>query len=197
MVAAGVNSNSAGPGAMITPQPGMQIPVFAQVDLNGNAVVSGAGSVGTPGVSRIEDGTTTNLAAVTANGAQITGVQAAFTVYTESAVVNGARLTNGNTTAASLTNQLQWIQVSAVVTALSGGSSPTLVYSFQVQDANSNWVTLASTPTISTTGTYVFSVGPGMANGQLVTAGVGQYRVSWAVTGVPTGVTAQIGVSGR
>ena len=129
------------------------------------------------------------------NGSMNTGPQAAFTVYSEAAVVNGARLTTGNIVGGAITNQAQWLLLGVNVSAFTGGTN--LVYSLQVQDANGNWVTVGSTATITATGVYVVSVGPGMTGGNLIPAGNGNWRVSWAVTGTFTAVTSQIGVTGR
>lgn len=116
-------------------------------------------------------------------------------VYTEAAVVNGARLANGNTAGANFPSNVAAVFVSVSVSVFTGGTNVT--YSLQQQDANTNWVTVGSTPAITATGTYAFSVGPGMANGQLLVGSAGQYRVAWVVTGTFTGLTSQIGITGR
>lgn len=129
------------------------------------------------------------------NGAVNTLTQAAFPVYTEAAVVDGARLTSGNIAGGSIPNNASLFLVSVNVSVFTAGTN--LVYSLQVQDANGNWVTVGSSATITATGTYGFSVGPGTANGNLLPSGSGNWRVSWVATGVFTHVTSQIGVTGR
>ena len=123
------------------------------------------------------------------------GSQVAFPVYTESAVVNGARLTSGNIAGGSVPNNAAALLVSVSVSVFTGGTN--LVYSLQVQDANGNWVTVGSTATITATGVYGFSVGAGMGNGNVLPSGNGNWRVSWVATGTFTAVTSQIGVTGR
>ena len=118
----------------------------------------------------------------------------ALSVYTEAAVVSGARLTNGNTTAATIPGSASAFFVCVAVTAFTGGTN--ITYALQQQDANGNWVTVGSTAAITAVGNYAFSVGPGMANGQLLIPG-SKYQVAWTVSGTFTGLTSQIGVSGR
>lgn len=175
-------------------------PVFTPVDGAGNVmgqVASGdslpAGSI--PGTSVLIYNGTTYDRMRGANGAINTLTQAAFNAYTEAAVVNGARLVSGNTSAGSFPNNASAFFVSINVTAFTGGTN--VIYSLQQQDANGNWVTVGSTAAITAVGTYAFSVGPGMTNGNLLVSGSGQYRVAWTVTGTFTGLTSQIGITGR
>jgi len=175
-------------------------PVFTLVDGSGNVVgqvASGdslaAGTI--PGTAVLIYNGTTFDRLRGSNGAINVLTQAAFNVYTESPVVNGARLANGNTNAGSFPNNASYLFVSVNVTAFTGGTN--LVYSLQQQDANGNWVTIGSTAAITATGTYGFSVGPGMTNGNMLVPGAGQYRIAWTVTGTFTAVTSQIGVTGR
>jgi hypothetical protein len=159
-----------------------------------NAATSDAvapASVGTAGVSLYNGTTFDRLRG--SNGAANVGVQNAFSLYSETAVVDGARITAGNTAAGSISNQAQWALVSVNLSVLTGTS---VTYNLQVQDTNGNWVTIGSTGALTATGMATFSVGPGMANGALLPAGNGQFRVSWTVNSV-THVTSQIGVTGR
>lgn len=55
-------------------------------------------------------------------------------------------------------------EVDLNVTALTG----TLTVSWQRIDANGNPITVASTPSISATGTYILDIGPGLANNALI-----------------------------
>jgi hypothetical protein len=175
-------------------------PVFTPVDGSGNVmgqVASGdsitPGSVPGSGVLVFNGTTFDRLRG--SNGAINVLTQAAFNVYTESAVVSGARLTNGNTNAGSFPNNASAFFVSVVVSVFTGGTNVT--YSLQQQDANGNWVTVGSTAAITATGTYGFSVGPGMTNGNLLVSGAGQYRVAWTVTGTFSALTSQVGITGR
>lgn len=175
-------------------------PVFTPVDGSGSVigqVASGdsiaAGTI--PGFNPLIFNGTTFDRMRGSNGAINVLTQAAFNVYTESAVVNGARLTSGNTSPGSFPNNASYLFMSVVVTAFTGGTN--LVYSLQQQDSNGNWATVGSTATITATGTYSFSVGPGMTNGNMLVPGAGQYRIAWTVTGTFTAVTSQIGITGR
>lgn len=129
------------------------------------------------------------------NGAVNTLTQSAFTVYTEAAVVNGARLTSGSIAGGSIPNNGSLFLVSVNVSVFTGGTN--LTYSLQVQDANGNWLTVGSTALITATGVYGFSVGPGMTNGNMLPSGAGNWRVAWTVNGTFSAVTSQIGVTGR
>jgi len=129
------------------------------------------------------------------NGAPNVLTQPAFSVYTEAPVVNGARLASGNIAGGAIPNNASLFLVSVNVSVFTGGTN--LTYSLQVQDANGNWVTLGSTATITATGTYGFSVGPGMTNGAMLPSGDGNWRVSWVANGTFSAVTSQIGVTGR
>lgn len=177
-------------------------PQFSPVDANGNVIGTSALATGdalAAGTVPVEvvglwNGTTIDRAKGS-NGALNVGLQGAFPLYVESAVVNGARLTTGNIAGGSMTNQLQWMFVSVNVTAFTGGTN--IVYSLQQADANGNFVTIGSTTTITATGTYGLSVGPGMTWANMLNAGNGNWRVSWVVTGSFSAVTSQIGVSAR
>jgi hypothetical protein len=152
-----------------------------------------AGSV--PGTALLVYNGTTYDRVRGSNGSVDVITPAAATVYSEAPVVNGARLTSGNIAGGSIPNNASLFLVSVAVSVFTGGTN--LVYSLQVQDANGNWVTVASTAAITAIGTYGFSVGPGTANGALLPSGNGNWRVSWVATGPFSAVTAQIGVTGR
>jgi hypothetical protein len=173
-------------------------PVFTPVDGSGNVIgqVASADSLpagSVPGVAGLLWNGTTWDRPRGSNGSPSVLTQAAFSVYAEAPVVNGARLTTGNITGGSIPNNASLFLVSVVVTAFTGTS---VTYSLQVQDANTNWVTLGSTASITATGTYVFSVGPGMTNANLLVPGSGNWRVSWVASAL-TALTSQIGVTGR
>lgn len=120
--------------------------------------------------------------------------QISTTMYSEAATAG--RTSNGNTPTQTWLANAQQAWVSVNLTALSGGSSPTVVVNLQQQDANSVWHTLASSSSLNATGTANFSVGTGMDNGDMLLAG-GSYRFSWTITGTPTTCTFQIAMSGR
>lgn len=126
---------------------------------------------------------------VTAN----TVAQIATDMYTEATT---ARTTSSNTSTQTWLANASTCWVTVNLTALSGGSSPTVTVSLQQLDANSVWHTLASTSALNATGTANFSVGAGMDNGDMLKAG-GSYRFSWAVTGTPATCSFQIAMSGR
>ncbi|MGW2513661.1 hypothetical protein ACWC0A_30555 [Streptomyces scopuliridis] len=119
--------------------------------------------------------------------------QIATTMYTEATT---ARTTSGNTSTQTWLANASTCWVGVNVTALTGGTTPTVVVSLQQQDPNGNWQTLASTAALNATGLAQFSVGAGMANGAMLLAG-GSYRFSWVVTGTPATCSFQIAMSGR
>lgn len=119
--------------------------------------------------------------------------QIATTMYTEATTSRTSSSQTGTQTWLANASTC-WVTVN--LTALSGGSSPTVTVSLQQQDGNSNWITLASTSALNATGTAMFSVGAGMANAHMLLAG-GSYRFSWAVTGTPATCSFQIAMSGR
>lgn len=181
-------------------QAGMNAPATCLLDGSGNIlgqVVTGDSMSGTflPGFVPLVFNGTTYDRLKGSNGAFNTLTQSAFTVYQESAVVNGARLTTGNITGGSIPNNASIFLVSVNVSVFAGGTN--VIYSLQVQDTNGNWAMVGSSATITATGVYAFSVGPGMTNGNLLPAGNGNWRVSWVVTGTFTNLTSQIGVTGR
>jgi hypothetical protein len=114
-------------------------------------------------------------------------------MYTEATT---SRTTSGNTTAQQWLNNAQQCWVTVNLTALSGGTTPTVVVNLQQIDGNGNWQTLASTSALNATGLAQFSVGTGMTTGAMLRAG-GQYRFSWVITGTPTTCSFQIGMAGR
>lgn len=115
------------------------------------------------------------------------------TMFTEATT---ARTASGNTATQDwLANATQcWVGVN--LTALSGGTTPTVTVSLQQRDNNLVWHTLASTSALNAVGTAQFSVGVGMTNGAMLMAG-GQYRFAWTVTGTPAACSFQIAMSGR
>ncbi|MFJ2650869.1 hypothetical protein ACIO1C_29640 [Streptomyces sp. NPDC087420] len=119
--------------------------------------------------------------------------QIATTMFTEATT---ARLTTNNTTTQTWLANASTCWVSVNLTALSGGTAPTVVVSLQQQDGNANWQTLASTSALSAVGLTQFSVGAGMTNGAMLLAG-GNYRFSWVITGTPAACSFQIAMSGR
>lgn len=122
-----------------------------------------------------------------------TVAQIATTMYTEATT---ARTTSSNTSTQTWLANASTCWVTVNLTALSGGTTPTVTVSLQQQDGNSNWITLASTSALNATGTAMFSVGAGMATAHMLLAG-GSYRFSWAVTGTPATCSFQIAMSGR
>lgn len=114
-------------------------------------------------------------------------------MYTEATT---SRTTSSNTTAQQWLINAQQCWVTVNLTALSGGSSPTVVVNLQQIDGNGNWHTLASTSALSAVGTAQFSVGTGMTTGAMLRAG-GQYRFSWVITGTPATCSFQIALAGR
>lgn len=122
-----------------------------------------------------------------------TVAQIATTMYTEATT---ARTTSSNTSTQTWLANASTCWVGVNLTALSGGTSPTVTVSLQQQDGNSVWHTLASTSALNAAGTAQFSAGAGMTNGAMLLAG-GSYRFSWTVTGTPTTCSFQIAMSGR
>jgi hypothetical protein len=122
-----------------------------------------------------------------------TVAQIATTMYTEATT---ARTTSSQTATQTWLANASTCWVGVNLTALSGGTTPTLTVSLQQQDGNGNWQTLASTSALNATGLAQFSVGAGMTNGAMLLAG-GSYRFSWVVTGTPTTCSFQIAMSGR
>lgn len=136
-----------------------------------------------------------NLLALDSSGRITTNAvaQIATTMYTEA---TQARLTSSNTTTQTWLANASTCWVGINLTALSGGTTPTVVVSLQQLDGNANWQTLASTSALSATGLAQFSVGAGMTNGAMLLAG-GSYRFSWVVTGGPATCSFQIALAGR
>jgi hypothetical protein len=114
-------------------------------------------------------------------------------MYTEATT---SRLVTSNTTTQQWLQNASTCWVTVNLTALSGGTTPTVVVSLQQMDGNSNWQTLASTSALSATGLAHFSVGAGMTTGAMLRAG-GQYRLSWVVTGTPATCSFQLSLAGR
>lgn len=169
--------------------------------VDGSAAGSGTTTAnqGTPGVAasgwfvRVTDGTDTlqmdGDGRVTAN----TVAQIATTMYTEATT---ARTTSSQTGTQTWLANASTCWVGVNLTALSGGTTPTVTVSLQQLDGNNVWHTLASTSALNATGTAQFSVGAGMTNGAMLLAG-GSYRFSWTVTGGPATCSFQIAMSGR
>lgn len=122
-----------------------------------------------------------------------TVAQIATTMYTEATT---ARTTSSQTATQTWLANASTCWVTVNLTALSGGTSPTVTVSLQQLDGNGIWHTLASTSALNAVGTAQFSVGAGMTNGAMLLAG-GSYRFSWAVTGTPATCSFQIALSGR
>jgi hypothetical protein len=114
-------------------------------------------------------------------------------MYTEATT---SRLVSGNTTAQQWLLNAQQCWVTVNLTALSGGSSPTVVVNLQQIDGNGNWYTLASTSALNAVSTAQFSAGTGMTTGAMLRAG-GQYRFSWVITGTPATCSFQLSLAGR
>lgn len=122
-----------------------------------------------------------------------TVAQIATNMYTEATT---ARTTSSQTSTQTWLANASTCWVAVNLTALSGGSSPTVTVNLQQLDGNNVWHTLASTSALNAVGTANFSVGAGMDNGDMLLAG-GSYRFSWTVTGTPTTCSFQIAMSGR
>lgn len=155
----------------------------------GTSTVAGSGTAGTPTggvltVQGVAGGTSLPTAAV--------GLAAA-TLYSEAAV---SRTATGTGTTQTWPATVTQAFIGVTVATLTGGTSPTLVVSLQQQDANTIWQTIAQSSTITAVGAASFSVGPGLTNGQMLTAG-GSYRFTWTVTGGPATLTFQISGQGR
>lgn len=119
--------------------------------------------------------------------------QISATMYTEATT---ARTTSGSTADQDWLSNASACWVGVDLTALSGGTTPTVVVSLQQKDGNDVWHTLASTDALDAVGSAHFSVGAGMANGAMLRAG-GQYRFSWTITGTPATCSFRIAMSGR
>ncbi|MFC8490714.1 hypothetical protein ACFUJU_07890 [Streptomyces sp. NPDC057235] len=120
---------------------------------------------------------------------------AAAVLYSETAT---SRTTSGSTSSQTWPSGVSACWVSVNMSTLSGGTTPAVTVALQQQDANSNWHTLSSSSSLSTSsGSSNFSVGHGMAqHGDMIAAG-GSYRFTWTVTGAPTTCSFQIAMSGR
>jgi hypothetical protein len=123
----------------------------------------------------------------------VTVAQAATTLYTEATT---ARTTSSNTATQTWPANTSTAWVTVNLTALSGGTSPTVTVRLQQMDGNGIWHTLSATSALNAVGVADFSVGVGMNNGDMILAG-GSYRFAWDVTGTPTTCSFQIGMSGR
>jgi hypothetical protein len=87
--------------------------------------------------------------------------------------------------------------LSVNLTALSGGTGPTLVVGIQQQDANGNWVNIAATASQNAAGQASAWFGPGLGSGVGFLLSGQPYRLAWTVTGTPATCTFQVGVTGR
>lgn len=115
-------------------------------------------------------------------------------VYTESPT---SRLTSGTSSTGFWPNDIHQAFIGVNVTAISGGTSPAVTVSLQQQDANGIYQTIGTSSSISSVSAAAFSVGTGMTSGAMLVTGSGQYRLSWTVTGSPSVLTFQIGISAR
>lgn len=171
-----------------------ELHVYVDNQLNNPIAVTSTNTPATASNVKVTDGT--NIVAVDSSG-RITAnavAQIAQNQYTESTT---SRTTSGNTAGGSWTANVQQAFVGVNVTALTGGTSPTLVVQLQQQDANGNFTTIGASQSITAVGEYSFSVGTGMTNGQMIMAGQGQYRLAWVVTGAPATLSFQLGLSAR
>jgi len=74
----------------------------------------------------------------------------------------------------------------AKLTALAGGTTPTVTFNWQTSRNNVNWYTFASSSALSAAGTEVY----------VTHAVIMKYaRISWTVTGGPTTATADLVIS--
>ncbi len=151
-------------------------PVFTPVDSQGNVI----GAAGTPSSVTVSNSPTVFIV-----------VQPPVALYSEAVQ---SRTANGATAAQTWSNNVSAAFVGVNVTAFVGGTN--VVVSLQQQDANGVWQTLASTATITATGTAAFSVGQGMATGAVLVSG-GSYRLVWTLTGTFTTLSFQLSVQGR
>ena len=119
--------------------------------------------------------------------------QISATMYTEDTT---SRTTSGSTATQDWLANASACWVGVNLTALSGGTTPSVVVSLQQRDGNDVWHTLASTDALDAVGTAHFSVGTGMANAHMLRAG-GQYRLAWVVAGTPDTCSFQLTLSGR
>ena len=117
--------------------------------------------------------------------------QTAFDLYSEATT---SRLVSGNTTNQTWINNVASAWVSVNLTALTGGTAPTVLISLQQQDANGIFHTIASGTALSAVGTDQFSMGPGLARPVMVG---NTYRLAWVITGTPATCSFQISVKGR
>lgn len=111
-------------------------------------------------------------------------------VYSEQPTARAASGNSGGLTSNPIIEGMQGLFLGVNVTALSGSS---LVVSLQQLDANGVWQTIASTATITATGTANTSAGAGTANPTMLNGG--PYRLAWAITG--PSVTFQMALQGR
>lgn len=83
------------------------------------------------------------------------------------------------------------------LTALTGGTSPTVQVQLQQQDANGVFQVIGQlSAALSAVGVGTFSVGEGQTNGAVILSG-GIYRLAWVITGAPATCSFQIGLSAR
>lgn len=114
-------------------------------------------------------------------------------MYTEATT---SRTVSGNTSGQFWQASAQQCWVTVNLTALTGGTSPTVTVQLQQLDANSVWHTIGTHTALNAVGTANFSVGVGMTTGAMLKAG-SQYRLAWVITGTPATCSFQIAVSGR
>lgn len=148
---AGISSNLVGPGAMVSPQPGMQIPVVIVVDQNG--AFAGTGSSGSPTVIRIQDATTTTNAVVLTSGAQLVSKG----VVTSQTSLN-AVTANGNGTVVDLGSAYSNISFVVSTTGTPTGGTVTLSVSVDntVFVATATTASVGTNPTTSSLGNVAY-----------------------------------------
>ncbi|SRR6266540_3849947 len=115
------------------------------------------------------------------------------TVYTEATT---ARTTSSQTGTLTWPAGVTRAFVGVNLTALTGGTTPTVTVNIQQMDANGNWITIASTAALNAVGVAQLSVGQGHTAGAVVLSG-GSFRISWTVTGGPATCSFQVGITAR
>lgn len=125
------------------------------------------------------------------SGTVTTQVAATTDVYSESAQ---SRTTNGNTANMTWPSTNTDAYVAVNVTGFAGGTNVSI--SFDQQDANGIWQSLATSGNLTATGTKNFTVGMFGGNHAVLRSGQ-PWRLSWTVTGTFTTLTFQVAVTAR
>lgn len=97
------------------------------------------------------------------------------------------------------TNQVTYIALDTTVTALTGGTSPTIQFTLDRLGADGVWYNVWTSTTVGSPATNSMDIGPGLTNaaGSQHAVFTTQGRFSYIFTGTPTSITFSATLLGR